>query len=315
MGKNIQTKFCKCGCGEITRGGNFCRGHSQRVNPTTWTEEMRLSASSSHKGKNNILWSPIGKGLICKYCGQTYDVQPAIAGISKYCSRECKDKARSLYYKGKNNPFYGKKHSAKTRKNMSLHHADFSGSKNPNWRGGKKAEQYRGRYWWFVRLIRLSVDNYRCLSCGTHKDTPNLRAHEVIPFKEHKGSLIKNLNNLITLCQSCHCTIEQRRGRYNFNEAFKLMDLGTYNLKRKFDNNFRGVLNFEDPKLIKVINIARRVDRTDEEAIDDMVDYLKLIFATRGYRDVRDAIKVARLSSTKEEVDKIIETMVKYQEA
>lgn len=43
-----------------------------------------------------------------------------------------KDKdLRSKSSLGKNNPFYGKKHTQKTKKLMSKNHADFSGDKNP----------------------------------------------------------------------------------------------------------------------------------------------------------------------------------------
>lgn len=44
------------------------------------------------------------------------------------------DKQKSLYrvmFKGENNPFFGKKHSDKTRDEMSKNHADFTGDNNP----------------------------------------------------------------------------------------------------------------------------------------------------------------------------------------
>ena len=45
-------------------------------------------------------------------------------------SEEQKELRRQLF-KGKNNPFYGKKHSDVTKKLMSENHADFSGENNP----------------------------------------------------------------------------------------------------------------------------------------------------------------------------------------
>ena len=42
---------------------------------------------------------------------------------------------RSKMFHGKGNPFYGKKHSMKTRKIMSANHANFSRDLNPQWAG------------------------------------------------------------------------------------------------------------------------------------------------------------------------------------
>jgi len=39
---------------------------------------------------------------------------------AKFCSQKCMGKYRSIHYIGKNNPLYGRKHSLKTRKLMSL---------------------------------------------------------------------------------------------------------------------------------------------------------------------------------------------------
>lgn len=52
---------------------------------------------------------------------------------------------------------------------------------------------------------------------------------------------------------------------------------------------------------------------TKREGIDeDLARYISSELAHRKYRDVRDAIKVARLSSTNEEAKRIMDTMVKY---
>ena len=55
----------------------------------------------------------------------------------------------SEMFSGKNNPFFGKKHSKKTRKKMSDNHADFTGIKNPltQWleKDSKNRELYSDR--------------------------------------------------------------------------------------------------------------------------------------------------------------------------
>lgn len=45
--------------------------------------------------------------------------------------KEDQKKILSKKFKGKNNPFFGKKHTKKTKKQMSENHADFTGDKNP----------------------------------------------------------------------------------------------------------------------------------------------------------------------------------------
>jgi len=44
---------------------------------------------------------------------------------------DAQKKILSVKNKGEGNPFYGKKHTTKTRRKMSRNHADFSGNKNP----------------------------------------------------------------------------------------------------------------------------------------------------------------------------------------
>ena len=52
---------------------------------------------------------------------------------------------------------------------------------------------------------------------------------------------------------------------------------------------------------------------TKRESVDrELARYITLKLADREYRDVRDTIKVARLSSTTSDVDRIIDTMRKY---
>lgn len=66
---------------------------------------------------------------------------------------------------------------------------------------------------------------------------------------------------------------------------------------------------YSEEEYIKVcVAVLTKREGTEEE----LAGYIAVKLALQGYRDVRDAIKVARLSSTKVEVDKIIETMVKY---
>jgi len=55
---------------------------------------------------------------------------------------------RSKIFSGKNNPFYGKKHTQETRQKMSENHADFTTNKNSLWKG---TGDLSGRYWCSIR--------------------------------------------------------------------------------------------------------------------------------------------------------------------
>jgi hypothetical protein len=107
------------------------------------TEEHKQKISKSLKGR--VTWN---KGI-----PQTFKVKQKI----------------SLAVRGKNNPFYGKKHTLETRLKMSRNHADVSGKKNPMygtkgwanlWSDDIKRKKYRKQ-----REDRLS------------KVTPNFNPH------------------------------------------------------------------------------------------------------------------------------------------
>lgn len=72
-------------------------------------------------------------------------------------------------------------------------------------RAVRKAEYksfLRGDYWRSVRQVILQRDNYCCQQCGS-KD--KLQVHH-LTYKHHKEEH-KYLEDLITLCQSCHSSI------------------------------------------------------------------------------------------------------------
>lgn len=77
------------------------------------------------------------------------------------------------------------------------------GENNPRWKGGY--EPYYGPDWRGQRRRALKRDDHTCQFCGT---TENEREHDV----HHKISyrICKNnkLDNLVTLCRSCHTKVE-----------------------------------------------------------------------------------------------------------
>ena len=115
------------------------------------------------------------------------------------------------YLKGEKNPFFGKSHSAETRTKISQSlKGRFKGEKNPYWKGGY--EPYYGPNWEEQRIKALERDGHRCRVCGVNKG--KLDVHHIVPFRNfgRRHYLKANtLDNLITLCISCHATLEQEK--------------------------------------------------------------------------------------------------------
>jgi hypothetical protein len=61
-------------------------------------------------------------------------------------------------------------------------------------------------YWQELRLQVLERDNYTCQIC--FKQLDKLDVHHIIP--RHKNGL-DSINNLISVCKSCHWIIELKR--------------------------------------------------------------------------------------------------------
>lgn len=83
------------------------------------------------------------------------------------------------------------------------------------WKGGHR--KYRGPGWQQARKLCLERDGYTCTKCGrTNAEELKLRhrqlsVHHIIPWEESRDS---SLDNLTTLCQSCHMETEHANGRH-----------------------------------------------------------------------------------------------------
>jgi DNA-binding transcriptional ArsR family regulator len=94
-------------------------------------------------------------------------------------------------------------------KHFGLQQGLRSGERCPWWEGGHKV--YRGPDWKTVRLEALKRDKYACCDCGATMKECILRGHALnvhhkVPYRETQDN---TLNNLITLCQSCHMVREK----------------------------------------------------------------------------------------------------------
>jgi 5-methylcytosine-specific restriction endonuclease McrA len=73
------------------------------------------------------------------------------------------------------------------------------------WRGGY--DYYQNSLWLETRKKALQRDDPTCQGCGASRDELDgpLDVHHVIPINEHESfESATYLDNLITMCQSCH---------------------------------------------------------------------------------------------------------------
>ena len=85
--------------------------------------------------------------------------------------------------------------------NKNKPYIQIRGKKHFNWVGGRS--RYRGLGWEYTRKQVWKRDGYKCKSCG--KDDCRLDAHHIVPYRISKDN---SMNNLITLCTSCHTRTE-----------------------------------------------------------------------------------------------------------
>lgn len=135
---------------------------------------LKYNRGNNHPRANRVVTN-------CVVCNKELCVPVSrfIAGRGKTCGKECMYKHLSGKFKGTDNPYY-----------------------KPGING------YRGSNWSEQRKLALDRDSYTCQICES-KDM--LHVHHVKPFNEFEDHLVANqLENLLTVCCSCHSKIEKR---------------------------------------------------------------------------------------------------------
>lgn len=142
-------------------------------------------------GENHHFWNGGKVTVECYVCGETKKIKPSHKERSDrhFCSMECESNWR-------------KKH--------------LSGSNHPNWKGG--SVYYYGPNWHSQRIKAVIRDQSRCQWCSK---TPvdlgeELHVHHRVRLRKYKDKYNSpkwweqgnRVENLITLCHSCHKTWE-----------------------------------------------------------------------------------------------------------
>jgi len=120
----------------------------------------------------------------CAHCGDMIEKRPSrVERVENvYCSRECADAG---------------------------HSENMRGEGNPKWSGG--TVNYYGPNWGEQREKARQRDDYTCQRCGIQKpeNGSEITVHHKTPIREFDDYEQANrLENLISLCRSCHGKVE-----------------------------------------------------------------------------------------------------------
>jgi len=125
------------------------------------------------------------------------------------------------------NPFQGRQHTEATKRRLSQKAsvekpwlrgerngmAGRTGETNPNYIDGSSPERqrmYAHGTWKAVLRAVYARDNYRCVRCSAPKTTPrSLHAHHIKPWAGNPA-LRFDLDNLVTLCRTCHSWVHSK---------------------------------------------------------------------------------------------------------
>lgn len=195
--KQSENKFCSKECSHIslqnreTRQCTICgkdvtRPKSQfKDNVLCSTECTNKFHSIKQLGSKHHAYNKVK--CTCVICKREFEDSYSRVenGKGKCCSNECKNLYLSELYRGDNNPFYKNGESTMLSK-------------------------YRGYNWNEQRELALIRDEYKCTNCGS---TDNLQVHHIVRYHNFNGDYIKanELQNLKTLCCSCHSKLENRQ--------------------------------------------------------------------------------------------------------
>ena len=175
---------------------NVLKGKSYRIN-FKHTKETKEKISKARKGC--IAWN---KGIIW-----SEDIKKKISISTKIAmnNNDIKEKMklRPPSYSMKN-----KKHSLESILKMSNTQKMFTGTKAPNWRGGKSFEHYGIDFNEQLKRKIRKRDNYACQKCNRlQKDLGyKLCVHHIDYNKKNC-----NEDNLISLCINCHVKTNFKR--------------------------------------------------------------------------------------------------------
>lgn len=198
--------------------------------------------SRARSGKNHPAWKE--STVICQDCGCEFHIKPSALekGDGKYCSMKCYNASKSGHWTGQENPNWKpavfvicaqcnkQLKICPSKLNMYKHHfcsieckakwqsIHLSGENAYAWRGGSMPRYY-GPNWPRQSRKARRRDEYKCQCCGKtqEQNRKRLDVHHIKPMRkfgyvpgenEHYKEA-NRLDNLVSLCTTCHHRIER----------------------------------------------------------------------------------------------------------
>ena len=168
------------------------------------TNETKKKMSESALKSNNT-------GRFKKGCVSLRKGKPSTMK-GKHHREETKQKIRIAHI-GKMSPLRGRCLSEVVKHKMS---EAQRGSKGSGWRGGISQtylKKLSDRSWDKIRKKVYERDKWTCQICGKHCQAKDIQCHHITPYRISHND---DMENLITLCRSCHMREEwkhYRKGR------------------------------------------------------------------------------------------------------
>ncbi|WP_123538875.1 HNH endonuclease [Halosimplex salinum] len=176
-----------------------------------------------------------GVELTCANCGDTYREKPNRVERSSFCSVECHNEFRSNNWTGEKAPNWkggevtlnceqcgdeyklipaeaerGSRFCSIACKATHMRESgQWRKENNPRWTGGERPK-YNGN-WVYARKQARERDSFECQLCGVHESEfeRELDVHHIIRVADFDDpQQAHTLENLVTLCRSCHITVE-----------------------------------------------------------------------------------------------------------
>jgi len=180
-------------------------GKSSHMKGKHHTEETKKKLSKAHMGHEGY-WNGKHRSKETRIkISEALKGKPS-ARKGKHLSEETKRRLSEINK--------GNRHSKETKLKMSKAH---KGSKSYLWKGGISPiyNLHRQRTQWKEMVKKVyKRDNYQCQLCGAINGGGKpikLHSHHIIPWRVSHSD---KMNNLITLCNSCHPKIESKWWQY-----------------------------------------------------------------------------------------------------
>jgi len=220
-------------------GGTYQEYPSKAERSRFCSKECKSQWESKNKtGKNNPNWSGGKVELVCENCGESFETNKYEKKNGRsFCSQKCAGEHRKEKMKGEKNPSWkgGKieiecewcgdtKKVTPAKKSQRFCSTEcymywlsekrkneaWVGEDNPMWKDGASDDRRYGRNWAKQRKKAKKRDKHKCMLCDSKNDLVVHHKRPLRTFDKTKTSWWKEankLNNLITLCRSCHSKI------------------------------------------------------------------------------------------------------------